>query len=57
MGAQSVPRVGDRPVTVTGLSGVYSDPKHVIAYDDGEVCQEFSLCFHARPVSGELPQL
>jgi hypothetical protein len=54
MGAQSVPGVGDRPVTVTGLSGVYSDPKDVIAYDDGEVRQEFSLCFHARPVSGEL---
>jgi hypothetical protein len=26
----------------------------VIAYDDGEVRQEFSLCFHAKPVGGEL---
>lgn len=41
-------------VEVTGLSGVYSDPRHVIAYDDGEVRQEFSLCFHARPIGGEL---
>jgi 8-oxo-dGTP pyrophosphatase MutT (NUDIX family) len=41
-------------VEVTGLSGVYSDPRHVIAYDDGEVRQEFSLCFRARPVGGEL---
>ena len=41
-------------VEVTGISGIYSDPKHVIAYDDGEVRQEFSLCFHARPVRGEL---
>ena len=41
-------------VEITGLSGIYSDPKHVIAYDDGEVRQEFSLCFHAKPVSGEL---
>lgn len=41
-------------VEVTGISGVYSDPRHVIAYDDGEVRQEFSLCFHARPVSGRL---
>jgi 8-oxo-dGTP pyrophosphatase MutT (NUDIX family) len=41
-------------IEVTGLSGIYSDPRHVIAYDDGEVRQEFSLCFHARPVSGEL---
>jgi ADP-ribose pyrophosphatase YjhB (NUDIX family) len=41
-------------VEVTGLSGIYSDPQHVIAYDDGEVRQEFSLCFHAKPVGGEL---
>jgi 8-oxo-dGTP pyrophosphatase MutT (NUDIX family) len=41
-------------VEVTGLSGIYSDPKHIIAYDDGEVRQEFSLCFHARPIAGEL---
>ena len=41
-------------VEITGLSGIYSDPKHVIAYDDGEVRQEFSLCFHAKPLSGEL---
>jgi ADP-ribose pyrophosphatase YjhB (NUDIX family) len=40
-------------VEITGLSGIYSDPRHVIAYDDGEVRQEFSLCFHAKPVSGE----
>jgi ADP-ribose pyrophosphatase YjhB (NUDIX family) len=41
-------------VEVAGLSGIYSDPRHVIAYDDGEVRQEFSLCFHARPIAGEL---
>lgn len=40
-------------VEITGLSGIYSDPQHVIAYDDGEVRQEFSLCFHARALSGE----
>lgn len=39
---------------VTGLSGIYSDPRHVIAYDDGEVRQEFSLCFRARPIGGSL---
>jgi ADP-ribose pyrophosphatase YjhB (NUDIX family) len=37
---------------VTGVIGLYSDPKHVIAYDDGEVRQEFSICFRATPVSG-----
>lgn len=38
----------------TGLIGIYSDPRHVIAYDDGEVRQEFSLCFKANPIGGEL---
>jgi ADP-ribose pyrophosphatase YjhB (NUDIX family) len=37
---------------VTGVVGLYSDPKHVIAYDDGEVRQEFSICFSARSTGG-----
>ena len=41
-------------VEVTGVIGLYSNPDHVIAYDDGEVRQEFSVCFRARPISGEL---
>lgn len=41
-------------VEITGLVGIYSDPRHVIAYDDGEVRQEFSICFRARPVGGQL---
>ncbi|MEU6643395.1 NUDIX domain-containing protein [Saccharomonospora sp. NPDC046836] len=41
-------------VEVTGLSGIYTDPRHVIAYDDGEVRQEFSIDFHARPIGGEV---
>jgi ADP-ribose pyrophosphatase YjhB (NUDIX family) len=41
-------------VEVISLSGIYSDPRHVIAYDDGEVRQEFSLCFRARPAGGSL---
>lgn len=40
-------------VEITGLVGIYTDPGHVMAYDDGEVRQEFSVCFHARYVSGE----
>lgn len=39
-------------VEVAGLVGIYTDPKHVIAYSDGEVRQEFSICFRARPVGG-----
>ena len=40
-------------VAVTGLIGIYSNPGHVVAFSDGEVRQEFSICFRARPVSGE----
>lgn len=41
-------------VEITGIVGTYSDPRHVFAYDDGEVRQEFSVCFLARPVTGQL---
>jgi ADP-ribose pyrophosphatase YjhB (NUDIX family) len=41
-------------VDVTGLIGVYSDPEHLIAFSDGEVRQEFSLCFRAPPIDGQL---
>jgi ADP-ribose pyrophosphatase YjhB (NUDIX family) len=41
-------------VEVTGIVGIYSDPGHVIAYSDGEVRQEFNLCFTSRLVSGQL---
>jgi ADP-ribose pyrophosphatase YjhB (NUDIX family) len=34
--------------------GVYSDPDHVFAYDDGEVRQEYSVCVACRVVGGEL---
>ncbi|GEL27126.1 NUDIX hydrolase [Pseudonocardia sulfidoxydans NBRC 16205] len=40
-------------IEVTGLIGIYSNPAHVVQFTDGEVRQEFSICFRARPVSGE----
>jgi ADP-ribose pyrophosphatase YjhB (NUDIX family) len=36
------------------IVGVYSDPGHVFAYDDGEVRQQFSVCFACRIVGGQL---
>jgi ADP-ribose pyrophosphatase YjhB (NUDIX family) len=33
---------------------VYSDPKHVFAYDDGEVRQEFSICVACSILGGSL---
>jgi len=41
-------------VEVTRLVGIYSDPNHVIAYADGEVRQQFSVCFACRPTGGDL---
>ncbi|MFH9808112.1 NUDIX hydrolase [Streptomyces olivaceus] len=41
-------------VEVTSLVGIYTNPAHVMAYDDGEVRQQFSICFRARIVGGEL---
>ncbi|MGW5332409.1 NUDIX hydrolase [Streptomyces bauhiniae] len=41
-------------VVVQNVVGVYTNPQHVMAYDDGEVRQQFSICFRARPVGGEL---
>ena len=41
-------------VEVTGIVGLYTDPKHVMAYDDGEVRQQFSICFTTQLVGGEL---
>ena len=41
-------------VEVTGLVGIYTNPAHVMAYDDGEVRQQFSICFRGRIVGGEL---
>ncbi|WP_112275221.1 NUDIX hydrolase [Lentzea terrae] len=41
-------------VAVTGLVGLYSNPEHVIKYDDGEIRQEFSICFKATPTGGQI---
>jgi ADP-ribose pyrophosphatase YjhB (NUDIX family) len=34
--------------------GIYSDPEHVFAYSDGEVRQEFSVCFACEIRAGEI---
>jgi len=41
-------------VRITGLVGTYTDPRHVIAYTDGEVRRQFNICFTARITGGEL---
>jgi ADP-ribose pyrophosphatase YjhB (NUDIX family) len=41
-------------VEVTGIVGIYTDPGHVMAYDDGEVRQQCSVCFTTRLLGGTL---
>lgn len=36
------------------IVGIYSNPKHVIEYTNGEIRQEFSLCFTCSILGGEL---
>ncbi len=38
------------------LVGVYSDPGHIVAYSDGEVRQQFSICFACRVVGGDFAE-
>ena len=40
-------------VEVTGITGTYTNPRHVMAYEDGEVRQQFSIAFAARLIGGE----
>ena len=40
-------------VEVVALVGIYTNPQHVVEYSDGEVRQQFSVCFACRPVGGE----
>ena len=39
-------------VEVDTIVGIYTNPNHVVEYTDGEVRQQFSICFRARPIGG-----
>jgi ADP-ribose pyrophosphatase YjhB (NUDIX family) len=41
-------------VEVTDVVGIYTNPNHVVEFSDGEVRQQFSICFRARYLGGEL---
>lgn len=42
-------------VEVTGLSGIYSNPGHLVEYtSDGEVRQEFTIVYTGRVVGGDV---
>jgi ADP-ribose pyrophosphatase YjhB (NUDIX family) len=41
-------------VEVIGLVGVYTNPHHVMEYSDGEVRQQFSLCYSTALKGGKI---
>jgi ADP-ribose pyrophosphatase YjhB (NUDIX family) len=41
-------------VRIERIVGIYSDPGHVFAYDDGEIRQEFSICVACTITGGSL---
>jgi 8-oxo-dGTP pyrophosphatase MutT (NUDIX family) len=42
-------------IELTTLSGVYSDPSHVLVDPDGSIHQQLALCFHALPADPDEP--
>ena len=41
-------------IEIIALAGVFSDPRHVIAFADGEVRQPVNACFAGRVIGGAL---
>jgi ADP-ribose pyrophosphatase YjhB (NUDIX family) len=41
-------------VEPVSLVGIYTNPQHVVAFSDGEVRQQFSVCFACKLVGGEM---
>jgi hypothetical protein len=42
---------GSTVLEESGVVGIYTNPRHVIACSDGEVRQQFSICFRGRYLS------
>jgi ADP-ribose pyrophosphatase YjhB (NUDIX family) len=59
---ESVPQAAIREVKeetgydieITGMVGLYTDARHIIAYTDGEVRRQFNICLTARLRGGAL---
>ena len=44
-------------IALTGVSGIYSDPAHIVVYSVEGARQQVAVCMHARPARpGELPR-
>ncbi|WP_423464277.1 NUDIX hydrolase [Promicromonospora sp. MS192] len=40
-------------VEITGQVGIYTDPNHIVAYSDGEVRSQFSICLTGVVTGGQ----
>ncbi|WP_436523380.1 NUDIX hydrolase [Actinoplanes sp. HUAS TT8] len=40
-------------IEVVDVVGIYTNPHHLVEYSNGEVRQQFSICFRAEYVAGE----
>jgi len=40
-------------VEITGQVGIYTDPNHIVAYSDGEVRSQFSICLTGNVIGGQ----
>lgn len=38
---------------ITGFLGVYTDPKHIVAYSDGEIRQQYETTYIGRAAGGQ----
>jgi len=43
-------------ITLTALSGVYSDPRHIVVYAGEGARQQVAICFHALPTTARPQQ-
>ena len=41
-------------IAITSLIGIFTNPAHVVAYPDGEVRQQFSICLRGQAVGGNV---
>src|SRR5262249_54250473 len=41
-------------VEAVGVVGIYTNPNHVVEFSDGEVRQQFSICFRGRYLGGDI---
>ncbi|MEU7572880.1 NUDIX domain-containing protein [Micromonospora sp. NPDC049240] len=52
-GASCVRKTKEESGVDVEVTGILGNPKHIMAYSDGKIRQQFSICFRARYLGGE----